>query len=119
MDTSRRPLPRRCFDQTHTLTRANGDYGVQGVCELFTTSDILARSVADYVTEGELPATILMHSRPALGLGGGGHPGSAVIEFEEMSVGVVEIDTAAAEAAVDLTGLAPHRVGEDGGAQLL
>ena len=39
-------------------------------------------------------------------------------QFEEMSVGVVEVDTAAAEPAVNLTGLAPHRVGEDGGAQL-
>ena len=40
-------------------------------------------------------------------------------QFEKMSVGVVEVDAATAEAAVDLTGLAPHRVGEGGNAQLL
>ena len=51
--------------------------------------------------------------------GCGAHPGNAVIEFEKMSVGVVEVDAATAEAAVDLTGLAPHRVGEGGNAQLL
>ena len=54
---SPRLLSRRCLDHTHTLTRANGEYGVQRepLSELSTTSDILARTVADYVTEGELP----------------------------------------------------------------